>query len=164
MTQAETASAPAATEKPAMRLIDYKKPTLSGPRGMSILALSDIMTVIVQTLAPSARQGLHAHEAYDGLYFVLGGRARFYRGAAGEVFAEVATGQGVFVPRGTPYSFEAIDGEAQLLSIDAIDKRVADIFTAYEDGSDAVDYEFFAPDGSLQQAKRWTADDGLLTE
>ena len=48
MTQAEATTA----EKPAMRLIDYKKPTLSGPRGMSILALSDIMTVIVQTLAP----------------------------------------------------------------------------------------------------------------
>jgi mannose-6-phosphate isomerase-like protein (cupin superfamily) len=159
MTQADTAT----VETPAMRLIDYKKPTLSGPRGMSILALSDIMTVIVQTLAPGARQGLHAHEAYDGFYFMLGGRARFYRGA-GEVFAEVATGQGVFVPRGTAYAFEAIGGEAQLLSIDAIDKRVADIFTSYEEGSDAVDYEFFAPDGSLQQAKRWTADDGLLKE
>jgi mannose-6-phosphate isomerase-like protein (cupin superfamily) len=159
MTQAETATA----EKPAMRLIDYRKPTLSGPRGMSILALSDIMTVIVQTLAPGARQGLHAHEAYDGFYFVLGGRARFYSGAE-DVFAEIGTGQGVFVPRGTPYAFEAVGGEAQLLSIDAIDKRVADVFTSYEDGSDAVDYEFFAPDGTLQQAKRWTADDGVFKE
>ena len=159
MTQAETTT----TEKPAMRLIDYKKPTLSGPRGMSILALSDIMTVIVQTLAPGARQGLHAHEAYDGFYFVLGGKARFYRGSD-DVFAEVSTGQGVFVPRGTAYGFEAVGGEAQLLSIDAIDKRVADIFTSYEDGSDAVDYEFFAPDGTLQQAKRWTADDGVFKE
>jgi mannose-6-phosphate isomerase-like protein (cupin superfamily) len=158
MTQAETETA----EKPAMRLIDYRKPTLSGARGMSILALSDIMTVIVQTLAPGARQGLHAHEAYDGFYFVLGGRARFH-GKDG-VFAEVGTGQGVFVPRGTAYAFEAVDGEAQLLSIDAIDKRVADIFTSYEDGSDAVDYEIFKADGTLRQAKTWTPDDGLLKE
>jgi len=62
--------------------------------------LSDIMTVIVQTLAPGARQGLHAHEAYDGFYFVLGGRARFYRGRD-DLFAEIGSGQGVFVPRGT---------------------------------------------------------------
>jgi mannose-6-phosphate isomerase-like protein (cupin superfamily) len=159
MTQAEAT----ATEKLAMRVINYRKPSLSRPRGMSILALSDIMTVIVQTLAPGARQGLHAHEAYDGFYFVLGGRARFY-GKDGEAFAEIETGQGVFVPRGTPDGFEAVGGEAQLLSIDAIDKRVADIFTSYEDGSDAVDYEFFAPDGTLQTAKRWTADYGLLKE
>jgi uncharacterized RmlC-like cupin family protein len=158
---AETAAAPVKGDDLGMQLITYARPQLGGPRGMSILALSDIMTVVVQSLGAGARQGLHAHESYDGFYYVLGGRARFF-GRDNAVFADLAPGQGVFIPRGTPYGFEAIDGEAQLLSIDAIDKRVPDVFTSYQDGSDSVDYEFFAPDGTLETAQRWTPEDGQL--
>lgn len=152
-------AAPVVEDSLGMKLVSYAKPQLDGPRGMSILALSDIMTVIVQSLGPGARQGLHAHESYDGFYYVLGGRARFF-GRDNAVFADLEPGQGVFIPRGTPYAFEAIGGEAQLLSIDAIDKRVPDVFTSLEDGSDTVDYQFFAPDGTLQAARRWTPEDG----
>jgi mannose-6-phosphate isomerase-like protein (cupin superfamily) len=130
-----------------LRRVSYKKPQLNGLRGISALASTDTLSVIVQTLAPGARQGLHAHGAYDGFYFVLAGRARFY-GRNNVLFAEIGPGEAVFVPRGTPYAFEAADGEVQLLAIDGIDKTADDTFTSYEAGSDVLAFELFAPDGS----------------
>ena len=135
-----------------LRLVSYTKPKLEGLRGISALASTDTLSVIVQTLAPGARQGLHAHGAYDGFYFVLAGRARFY-GRDNAPFAEIGPGEAVFVPRGTPYAFEAADGEVQLLAIDGIDKTAEDTFTSYEAGSDVVQFELFAPDGARLDAQ-----------
>jgi mannose-6-phosphate isomerase-like protein (cupin superfamily) len=140
-----------------LRRISYRKPSLSGQRGMTMLAATDTLVAIVQTLAPGARQGLHAHGAYDGFYFVLSGRARFY-GRNNELFAEVGPNEGVFVPRNTPYAFEAAEGEVQMLAIDAIDKTIEDTFVSHEDGSDRLTFESFAPDGALLDLQELTMD------
>jgi len=132
--------------QPGLKLVKYRKPTLSGLRGISALASTDTLSVIVQTLGPGARQGLHAHGAYDGFYFALAGRARFY-GEGNALFAEIGPGEAVFVPRGTVYGFEAADGEVELLAIDGIDKTAADSFIAAEPGSDLVRFELFSAEG-----------------
>jgi mannose-6-phosphate isomerase-like protein (cupin superfamily) len=135
-----------------LQRIAYSRPNLSGLRGITPLANTDILSVIVQTLAPGARQGLHAHGSYDGFYYVLAGRARFY-GRDNTLFAEIGPGEAVFVPRNTPYAFEAAGEEVQLLAIDAVDKTAADTFRSYEAGSDIVNFELFAPDGTKLESQ-----------
>lgn len=143
--------------RPGLKRVSYQKPTLSGPRGMTMLAFSDILSVIVQTMAPGARQGLHTHGSYDGFYFVLSGRARFY-GRGNELFAEIGPNEGVFVPRGTPYAFEALGGEVQLLAIDATDKTQKETFISHEAGSDKANFEFFAPEGERMETQEFKMD------
>lgn len=75
-------------DRPQLKRISYAKPALAGLRGISTLATTDVLSAIVQILAPGARQGLHAHGSYDGFYFVLAGRARFY-GRDNALFAEI---------------------------------------------------------------------------
>ena len=145
--------------KTGLRRVCYAKPSLSGLRGITALASTDTVSVIVQTLAPGGRQGLHAHGAYDGFYFVLAGRARFY-GKDDEFFAEIGPSEGVFVPRGTAYAFEAADCEVQLLAIDGIDKTAKDTFVSYEAGSDVVNFEFFSPEGVRLSAQELRMDTG----
>jgi mannose-6-phosphate isomerase-like protein (cupin superfamily) len=140
-----------------LRQINYKKPSLGGLRGITALASTDTISVIVQTLAPGGRQGLHAHGAYDGFYFVLAGRARFY-GRDNQLFAEVGPNEGIFVPRGTPYAFEAAGREVQLLAIDGIDKTVKDTFVSHEPGSEIVNFEFFSPEGTRLNAQKLKMD------
>jgi uncharacterized RmlC-like cupin family protein len=88
-------------DRPELKRISYAKPILTGLRGISTLAATNVLSAIVQTLAPGARQGLHAHGSYDGFYFVLAGRARFY-GQNNELFAEIGPHEAVLVPRSTP--------------------------------------------------------------
>ena len=134
-------------DQPGLKRISYAKPALTGLRGISALASTDVLSAIVQTLAPGARQGLHAHGSYDGFYFVLAGRARFY-GRNNELFAEIGPHEAVLVPRNTPYAFEAAGQEVQLLAINVTDKTAQETFTSYEDGADIVDFELFAADGT----------------
>ena len=134
-------------DQPQLKRISYAKPTLAGLRGISTLASTDVLSAIVQTLAPGARQGLHAHGSYDGFYFVLAGRVRFY-GRNNALFAEIGPHEAVLVPRNTPYAFEAAGEEVQLLAINVTDKTARETFTAYEDGADVVDFELFAAGGT----------------
>ena len=136
-----------ADDQPQLKRISYAKPALAGLRGISTLAATDVLSAIVQTLAPGARQGLHAHGSYHGFYFVLAGRARFYR-RDNQLFAEIGPHEAVLVPRNTPYAFEAAEEEVQLLAIDVTDKTAQETFTAYEDGADIVDVELFAAEGT----------------
>jgi mannose-6-phosphate isomerase-like protein (cupin superfamily) len=134
-------------EQPGLKRISYARPALAGLRGISTLASTDVLSAIVQTLAPGARQGLHAHGSYDGFYFVLAGRARFY-GRNNALFAEIGPHEAVLVPRNTPYAFEAAGEEVQLLAINVTDKTALETFTTYEDGADIVDFELFGAEGT----------------
>jgi mannose-6-phosphate isomerase-like protein (cupin superfamily) len=130
-----------------LQRISFQRPNPRCKRGISALASTDILAAVVQTVLPGGRQPLHAHGSYDGLYFVLKGRARFY-GAGNKLFAEVGPHEGVLVPRGVAYAFEAAGEEVQMIAIDAIDKTMKDTFVAHEPHADAVNYELFAADGT----------------
>jgi mannose-6-phosphate isomerase-like protein (cupin superfamily) len=120
---------------------------LRGNRGLTPLANSDILSAVVQTIKKGGEQELHSHAATDGLYFILSGHVRF-RGEDGEVI--VGPHEGVFVPRGTPYSFEtAGDGPAEILQFGAADPRARDTFTPYSKAAgEAVNFEMFEPEGT----------------
>jgi mannose-6-phosphate isomerase-like protein (cupin superfamily) len=137
----------ASTPTKSLQRISYRKPPIGGLRGISAIASTDVLAAVVQTVKPGGRQGLHAHASYDGLYFVLSGRARFY-GKGNTLFAEIGPNEAVLVPRGVAYAFEAVDGEVQMLAVDAIDKSVKDTFTSHETGADGVNYELFTADGA----------------
>jgi mannose-6-phosphate isomerase-like protein (cupin superfamily) len=134
--------------QPELALVKFARPAMSGLRGITPLARTDILSVIVQTLAPGGRQGVHSHSAYEGFYFALSGRARFY-GRDNKFFAEIGPNEAVLVPRNTPYAFEAAgDKEVQLLAINVQDAGAVDDFKGYEPGADIENYDLYAPDGT----------------
>jgi mannose-6-phosphate isomerase-like protein (cupin superfamily) len=134
----------------ALEHITYCRPNLTGKRGISGLVGTPLLNVVVQTVKPGGRQGLHAHGSYDGFYFVLKGRAKFY-GEGNKLFAEVGANEGVLVPHGVAYAFEAADEEVQMLAVDAIDKTLPDTFVCHEPGADARNYELFTAEGAAMK-------------
>lgn len=130
-----------------LEIVRYRRPTLKSlGRGLVPLARTGLIETGIHILNPGALQGLHAHDSYDQFYLVLSGRVRFI-GAEGSL-AVVGPLEGVSVPRGTPYGFEAVGEEAELLFFNARTPGVADRFIAHHPGSDHVELEIFAPDGA----------------
>lgn len=91
------------------------------PRGKEHvrLARSDILQAEVQVIQPvGGETNLHSHSGADGFWFVLSGTARFYD-SEHDLFAEVGPNEGVFVPRGAPYWFQAGDEELRIIHVAA---------------------------------------------
>src|SRR5689334_18299597 len=104
----------------------YQTPDTRGrPRVIKRLGLADVLFAGVQVLQPGAGNVMHSHSGMDGLYFVLKGRIRFY-GEGDVLLGEFGPHEGVVMPRDTPYWFEAAgDEEAEMLHVEAFDRRVA---------------------------------------
>ena len=115
------------------------------------------MYVVIQTLEEGGRQGLHAHAALDGLYFVLSGRARFY-GEGNRLMAEVGPNEGVYVPRAAVYGFEAVGGRLQMLSVEAIDKSIEDRFISHAPESDTPNYGTYSATGKRLETGTFAVD------
>jgi mannose-6-phosphate isomerase-like protein (cupin superfamily) len=101
----------------------YNLPTeLKYRRGVTKLVRSDILIATVQIFTEGGGEhSLHSHDALDGFWFVLSGRARFY-GLDDEVIAEPTRHEGVFLPRNTAYWFECVGEEPlEILQVEAID-------------------------------------------
>ena len=95
------------------------------------LGLTDLLFAGVQVIKPGSANLMHSHSGMDGLYFVLKGRVRFYD-EADELIGDLGPLQGTVIPRGTPYWFEGVGDEpAELLHIEAFDRRVPNKRTAY---------------------------------
>lgn len=106
---------------PAMQAFKYETPAADQPRKTVWLCTTDRLVGAVQMMMKGGEQALHSHAHLDGFWFVLKGRARFYSDRD-TVFAEVGPHEGVLVPRGTKYWFEAIEGEPlELLQVEASD-------------------------------------------
>ena len=73
------------------------------------LAKSDTVKVEVQIVGDGGANRLHSHPYIDGTWYVLRGRGRFYD--ADDQPIEVGVNEGVFVPHGTRYRFEAAGDE-----------------------------------------------------
>jgi mannose-6-phosphate isomerase-like protein (cupin superfamily) len=128
-----------------LRKLSYKKPAYDGARAIVLLGGTDIERAAVQLIKAGARQGLHAHANYDGLYLVLEGRVRFW-GSDG-LFAEIGPKEAVLVPRGVAYGFAAVEGEAEMFHVSAVDLQTKPGFTSLEAGADSAAYQFFDPSG-----------------
>lgn len=93
-------------------------------------------------------QELHMHTAMDGFWFVLTGRARFY-GEGDELVADLGPHEGILVPAGAKYWFEAGDCEQlELLQVEAVDHRTKNEVVYYADRKHNV-VEVYEPDGTI---------------
>lgn len=107
--------------QPTMSAFKYESPAADAPRKVTWLARTDHLVAAVQFLQKGGEQALHSHAHLDGFWFVLKGRAKFYSDKD-TVFAEVGPYEGVLVPRGAKYWFEAVGGEpVELMQVEASD-------------------------------------------
>lgn len=94
--------------------------------------LTDIIMGGVQIIKPGGGENaLHSHNGQDGSYFILKGRAHFYR--EGDVLiADLSQYQGIVIPRGYKYWLTAVgDEEVHLLQIVAFDRARNNKHTNY---------------------------------
>jgi mannose-6-phosphate isomerase-like protein (cupin superfamily) len=129
-----------------LQKVSYRRPDLRRARGVAKLGGTETLHAVVQVLAEGGRQGLHAHNNYDGVYLALSGRTRFY-GEGGALFAEIGPHEAVIVPRGATYGFEAVGGPAELFYVNAIDPAAEPLFFSREPGADAANYDLFDAEG-----------------
>lgn len=112
----------------------YDPPDLGErPRAITRLCMGDIMCGLIQTITKGGETTLHSHEAMDGFYMVMSGKARFY-GENEEIIGEFGPMEGVYIPRETKYWFESAGGDdepLQLLQVEAFVKGRRNRYTSY---------------------------------
>jgi mannose-6-phosphate isomerase-like protein (cupin superfamily) len=107
-----------AAESPRDKRIGFQRyklraQLLSQGRTDTVLAQSDMMQLRLKVYASGGENGLHTHAKEDHTFLVLQGRARFYD-RDGEA-TEVGRLEGIFIPAGAFYRFEAISTEELVL-------------------------------------------------
>ena len=89
------------------------------------LCRTDLIKAEIQRVRRGGENNLHSHPHRDEVFFVLGGRVRFYT-EGDVVVGELGNDEGIVVPRGFPYWFEAVgDEELELLQVAAADQPIA---------------------------------------
>ena len=107
---------------------------LEGKEGTKV-ARTDITIVEIQVAATGGETNLHSHSGSDGTWYIVSGRARFYT-TDDELIGEFGAGQGVLIPRGTPYWFECISPEnTVILHVFTLAKGEENQRTNYNDRS-----------------------------
>ena len=110
----------------AFRKIEIKPQLLANGKKSTRLVQTDILSMGVQVVANGGETNLHAHNADDAIWLVLGGRAKFYT-TDNEVVGDLGKNEALFISRGSPYWFESSSEEnLVILRIAAKDKSVPD--------------------------------------
>jgi mannose-6-phosphate isomerase-like protein (cupin superfamily) len=126
---------PSSTATPT--LFRNEQVTLKRGKNVSILCRTDRLLAAIQTLEHGGENNLHSHAHLDGVWFVLAGNVRFYT-TDDEVVAELGPHQGILIPRGYKYWFEAMgDEELQILQVEASDIPIP---TMKEMAADRIDH------------------------
>jgi mannose-6-phosphate isomerase-like protein (cupin superfamily) len=126
------------SDVPQPRPVTYVKPVVSSGKVLVKLCRTDRMIGIIQVIAKGGENNLHSHRHADGLWFVLSGRVRFY-GEERRVIGEYGRHEGVLIPRGCPYWFEAVGDEpAEIMQLEAFDRAIPDDASLV---ADRVDHE-----------------------
>jgi quercetin dioxygenase-like cupin family protein len=124
---------------PAPQPFKYAKPELKGGKAVIKLCQTDRMIGIMQVVGKGGETNLHSHPNLDGMWMVLSGRIAFYGPEQNTLIGEYGKYEGVLIPRGCPYWFEAVGDEpAELLQVEAFDIRIPDMTTLMKD---RIDYE-----------------------
>ena len=94
-----------------LRSFQYVRPdVLTKPKMHFNMARSEVLGFNIQVLKDGGETNLHAHAASDAVWFVLGGRVRFYD-SHDHAFGEFGLHEGVAIPRAAPYWFESASDE-----------------------------------------------------
>ncbi len=114
----------------------YEEPDNDKPRNIVWLCRTDKLLADVQVMRKGGETRLHAHPHLDGFWYVLKGRAKFY--GENDLIGDVGPNEGVLLPRGTKYWFEAVGDEPlQVLQIEVPDSPMKSMD---EVRADRVDY------------------------
>jgi len=92
------------------RVIRYEKPETTRDRHVVSFGRTDSMMVFMQVLLRAGESRLHAHPNTDAFWWVVRGRAAFYT-TDHELLAELDPENGLLIPRGCPYYFNAVGEE-----------------------------------------------------
>ena len=100
-------------------IFTIEKPEMKRGRHVRVLARTETMYCNVQFVRQGGENKLHSHPNLDGLWFVLKGKARFYKGHD-ELLVELSAGEGVVIPHNYPYWFESGgDEDLELLQVES---------------------------------------------
>lgn len=139
---------PSAQQQSEAFVFDYQAPAnLEHRRGVTRLVHTDLMMASIQLFTRGGgERNLHSHDALDGFWFVLAGRAKFY-GPGDALTADLGPHQGVFLPRGVAYWFEQVGDEPlQILQVEAVDPNTPND-TRFYGKSEEIVFERFTIDG-----------------
>ncbi len=99
------------TSQSQIESFKFEAPTaLDAPKMHFQMARSKILGLGIQVLKEGGETNLHAHGDQDAVWWVLGGKVRFYDGIE-SVFGDFGPNEGVAIPRSTPYWFESASNE-----------------------------------------------------
>lgn len=117
-------------ERPARALrpqvFRYEKPPPEFQGKREVVRLCQIPTLqgSVQVLRKGGAEHLHSHDSVDGFWMVLSGHVAFY-GDEGVCHGELGPGEGILMPRGNRYWFEALgESDAEIIQVLHIDKAL----------------------------------------
>jgi mannose-6-phosphate isomerase-like protein (cupin superfamily) len=117
---------------------------LSEGRTHRVLASTGVpehaMNVAIKCYAEGGENMFHTHQGEDHTFIVLSGRAIFH--LMDEGTKELGRNEGILLPGGAFYKFEAVPGEPLVLL------RVGNQYKPVEGSKEVVDSDRAAPDGS----------------
>ena len=145
-TSQDEASAAEARSKKSFERYKLRAQLLSQGRTDTVLAQSDVMQLRLKVYASGGENGLHTHAKEDHTFLILQGRARFYD--QDDETTDVGALEGIFIPAGAFYRFEAISTEELVLF------RVGARTTADKRGPDRLNVEGQAMAGDSAENKR----------
>ena len=101
------------TTSPTTSFYKLRAQLLQQGRTDTVLAKTDTLQLRLKVYASGGENGLHAHSSEDHSFLVLQGRARFYD--ADDNPTDIGRHEGIMIPAGAYYRFEAISSEELIL-------------------------------------------------
>jgi quercetin dioxygenase-like cupin family protein len=100
-------------EKKKPSFFKMRAQMLEQGRTNTLLARTENMWATLKVYASGGENGLHTHPNEDHTFFVLQGKARYYDADGG--YTDVGRHEGIMLPAGAYYWFEAISKEPLVL-------------------------------------------------
>jgi mannose-6-phosphate isomerase-like protein (cupin superfamily) len=132
--------APAPSSADKLRFSMRNLPLLDGGATMDLLGLTPMLWAHSKVYSTGGENALHSHDIEDHVFLILQGSATFHFGDGSS--AQVGAFDGVTVPRGTTYRFQANEADGNLVMF-----RVG--AAAVKDSSD-LHPKFAIPNEALQ--------------
>ena len=100
------------------------------PKKSIRLSRTETLTVSAQIINAGGETNMHSHTNADEAWIVLAGRVRFYGvsddpGKNEEIVGELGPREGIIIPKGVPYWFEAAsDEQLEILRVSSVDNSI----------------------------------------
>ena len=109
-----------------LQVFRYEKPDKDPAGKVSLhLCRSDILSLGVQVVMKEGGDtNLHSHTGQDEAWIVLSGRVKFYD--KDKLVGDLGKYEGIFIPKGAPYWFEAEEEPLEIIRVSARDKDIKD--------------------------------------